>query len=382
MLQPPRISKRTPEISYEYPYKASAPAPIRPVTRAAAAAALSVRRLASLARRPPPPSAPSTPPSHRRLPPRSRQGRVARLGVVLGEERSRAAAAESKAKMKKEKVQKEEDNKDEEDNKGEEEKNTGTHPATPATSPPSPPSPTTSLCTWAIPPWVASQRIAGWTNIARTSVFTDRSCRADALPQWPLLSMVQMYMFQMLVEVELEGSCQVRPPVSPMRRNAVNNSINSRPGATRDSDISKWRIFLWFGREISTTVRQVNSVSALLQATKKTEKIEFADLTNRLWRKVFAEFGEEDVFPWPKNHHLIAVAQNGTFEPATSDQRTADREEAKNKWTVHATPENPRFAIGKHPELLAGILSLLGCLAFSGGRANCVSLLNVERRGT
>ncbi|OIW22123.1 hypothetical protein CONLIGDRAFT_720072 [Coniochaeta ligniaria NRRL 30616] len=139
-------------------------------------------------------------------------------------------------------------------------------------------------------------------------------------------------------------------------RTAINNSINSRPGATtRDSDISKWRIYLWFGREICTTVRQVNNISALLQATTKTEKIEFADLTNRLWKKVFAELGEEDEFPWPRNHHLIAVQRECEEEKRVADEaaKQAKREREARRQAIAeeraAARQRGQIRRGKRP---------------------------------
>ncbi|OIW35556.1 hypothetical protein CONLIGDRAFT_676471 [Coniochaeta ligniaria NRRL 30616] len=50
---------------------------------------------------------------------------------------------------------------------------------------------------------------------------------------------------------------------------------------------------------------QLHSVSILLQATKKTERIEFDDLTNRLWKKVSAEHGDDDTFASPVNQPIL-----------------------------------------------------------------------------
>ncbi|OIW23299.1 hypothetical protein CONLIGDRAFT_693921 [Coniochaeta ligniaria NRRL 30616] len=82
-------------------------------------------------------------------------------------------------------------------------------------------------------------------------------------------------------------------------RRAIENSLRAPAGANKSQDFPKWRLFWWFGDEISTNVSMLQKISAALNASRKTRRVSFEELTNLLWRKVFAKRGDSEKFPSP-----------------------------------------------------------------------------------
>lgn len=92
-------------------------------------------------------------------------------------------------------------------------------------------------------------------------------------------------------------------------RRAIETSLRAPGGANKHQDFSKWRLFWWFGEEISTNVSALKTLSATLNPSKRTRRVSFDELTNLLWRKVFAKRGDSETFPSPTVKDLSEVVQ-------------------------------------------------------------------------
>lgn len=142
------------------------------------------------------------------------------------------------------------------------------------------------------------------------------------------------------------------PEVFGRAMQAATTSLRSVPGASIDAEVTKWRMFLWFGREITTTVRQLKAISEVMQATKKTAKVTFAELTNRLWRKVLADRAQWEHYPEPSNAHMTELVRELQADKATADEAIAmQRQERELRLQALEKKKEDSRKRGKRPRV-------------------------------